>query len=669
MDTLDAYFPYEEYRPQQRGMLEFAAQCAREGGIAMIDAPTGSGKSSVVAGLLAERNGRKVCIAVRTKSQLVTFIRELALIKKKQPELRVAYLMGKAGMCPLGGEGDVYRRCEGVKTVSNSMMRERADKGALVPAKDPFILQQIRRMDRDHPLICPFFIHSRVFMQGETGGIKMVPSATLRTRADKVTADMVDPARLGKVAGEICPYELMIYAARNADVIILNYHHLFDRMIREQVYLSIGVEPQDVLLLIDEAHNCGEVIQSIESVVLEERDLEQVSRELLALRRRHKGADAVQRILPRLSEFITGLKNSPEPEDWFDPVIFDRMVVRGSFYKNLDEILDDLLRISDQVREKNQKAGEYRETAIERLTTFLFRLNESAKDPAYLTVYRRKEEEIALEVRNIDPSASLKDICGSHSCSVLISGTLSPVESFRRYFFENAKVGTLTLTNAFPKQNRLILCARDITTAFSMRQDQKNTARIEQYITTFAALDGNLAIYFPSYQILDRFAKGCAAQIPAKQIFIEPRDASDATTALAEFLTLPQKGRSGLLFAVCGGKWSEGLDYRGEMLSGAMVIGLPLAPYNRVRRMVIDYFRRKFGTEGEFLSYTLPAINRALQALGRVLRSPSDKGVLVLGERRFLEDGIRSALPPWLEKEMIECDALILGTEIAQWQS
>jgi DNA excision repair protein ERCC-2 len=202
-----------------------------------------------------------------------------------------------------------------------------------------------------------------------------------------------------------------------------------------------------------------------------------------------------------------------------------------------------------------------------------------------------------------------------------------------------------------------------------MRQDKKNTARIEQYITTFAALDGNLAIYFPSYQILDRFAKRCAAQIPAKQIFIEPRDASDATTALAEFLTLPQKGKSGLLFAVCGGKWSEGLDYRGEMLSGALVIGLPLAPYNRVRRMVIDYFRRKFGTEGEFLSYTLPAVNRALQALGRVLRSPSDKGVLVLGERRFLEDGIRSALPPWLEKEMIECDALIFGTEIAQWQS
>jgi hypothetical protein len=35
MDAFDAYFPYDAYRPHQRDMLEFAAQCAREGSIAM----------------------------------------------------------------------------------------------------------------------------------------------------------------------------------------------------------------------------------------------------------------------------------------------------------------------------------------------------------------------------------------------------------------------------------------------------------------------------------------------------------------------------------------------------------------------------------------------------------------------------------------------------------
>ena len=219
----------------------------------------------------------------------------------------------------------------------------------------------------------------------------------------------------------------MMHAARNTDVIILNYHHLFDREIREQLYANLGVEPQDVLLLIDEAHNCGDVITSIGSVTLEERDLEQASRELSGMRKRHKGAEAVQHVLPRLTEFIRGLANSAETEDWFDPAIFDRKIVRESLYKEMDEIVDDLIGLAESVREKNQKAGEFRETAIERLTGFLVRLSQSATDPAYLTVYRKEESGITLEVRNIDPSTSLIEVCSSHACAVLISGTLSPV--------------------------------------------------------------------------------------------------------------------------------------------------------------------------------------------------------------------------------------------------
>jgi len=669
MDDFDAYFPYDRYRPHQREMLEFAAQCAREGRIAMIDAPTGSGKSSVVASLLAERKGRKVVIAVRTISQLGTFIRELTLVKQKQPQVRTVYLVGKSSMCPLGGEGDVYRRCEGVKRFSSSLMRDRAEKGALVPAKDPFITQQIRRMDREHPLICPFFIHSRSFVQGDTGGLKMVPSQPLRSKSERVLDEPVPPPQLSEFCGNLCPYELMMHAARNADVIILNYHHLFDDAIREQVYLALSIEPKDVLLLIDEAHNCGDVIQSIGSVELAGRDLEQASRELSALRRRHKGAEAIQHVLPRLTEFIRGLGNSNEVEDWFDPVIFDRMIVKGSLWKEMEEIVDELMGLAEAVREKNQKSGEYRETAIERLTAFLYRLSQSSRDPAYLTLYRKDEGGTTLEVRNIDPAAPLQEICSSHACCILISGTLSPVESFSRYYFGDMEIPALTLPNMFPKENRLICGAGDITTTFSLRQDRGNNEKIAEYICAFSTVRGNVAVYFPSYQILESFAERCTPGIRGKKVFAEPRDAAGAGSALSEFLSLPSRGGAGMMFAVCGGKWSEGLDYRGEMLSGAMVIGLPLAPFTRVRKMVIEYFRHKFSNEGEFLCYTLPAISRSMQALGRVLRTPEDRGVLVLGERRFLERGVRAALPGWIRDELVECDIGRFREVISTWQS
>ena len=668
MDSIDTFFPYCEYRPGQRHMLDVVAQVAREGGIAMIDAPTGSGKSSVVAPLLAERNGRKLVIAVRTISQLTTFIRELELVRQKKPELKYVYLVGKKSMCPLGGEGDVYRRCEGVKAFSNSLMRDRAEKGALNPSKDPFIIQQVRRMDRDHPLLCPYYIASKMFVPAESMGLRMVPSTALRSKAERVIANAVGPRELAGFCGEICPYELMMQAARNTDVVILNYHHLFDRDIREQLYANIGVEAKDVFLLVDEAHNCGDVITGIESVSLEEKDLEQASRDLATMRKRHKGAEAVQHVLPRLTEFIRGLANSHETEDWFDPSIFDRMVVRGSLYRDMDEIVDELMGLSESIREKNQKAGEYRETAIERLTVFLLRLSQSSTDPAYLTVYRKEEAGVTLEVRNIDPSAPLREICSAHACCVLISGTLSPVEGFRKYYFGDLAVTTLSLPNAFPRENRLICGATDITTAYSMRQNKENTGRVVGYISAFGSLKGNRAVYFPSYQILESYAELAVPLLKGRKVFVEPRASADAGAALSEFLSLPAQGKSGILFAVCGGKWSEGLDYRGEMLDGAMVIGLPLAPFNRVRKMMIEYFRHKFGDEGEFLCYTLPAINRSLQALGRVLRTPEDRGVLVLGDRRFLERRVRQALPAWIREEVIECELQKFGDVIAGWK-
>jgi DNA excision repair protein ERCC-2 len=229
-------------------------------------------------------------------------------------------------------------------------------------------------------------------------------------------------------------------------------------------------------------------------------------------------------------------------------------------------------------------------------------------------------------------------------------------------------VTTLSLPNAFPKENRLVTCANDITTAYSMRQNKENTTRITDYIRAFSALKGNRAVYFPSYQILESYANLATPHIRNRKIFIESRDAGEAGAALSHFLSLPERGESGVMFAVCGGKWSEGLDYRGEMLNGAMVVGLPLAPFNRVRRMMIDYFRHKFGEEGEFICYTLPAINRSLQALGRVLRTPEDRGVLVLAEKRFLERRVRGALPAWMQEEMIACDITKFREVIGTWK-
>ena len=39
----------------------------------------------------------------------------------------------------------------------------------------------------------------------------------------------------------------------------------------------------------------------------------------------------------------------------------------------------------------------------------------------------------------------------------------------------------------FPEENRIVCCANDITTAFSMRQNKENSARIGDYIKAFCS--------------------------------------------------------------------------------------------------------------------------------------------------------------------------------------
>ena len=666
-DTAD-FFPYQTYRKNQKEMLEEVEKTAEENGILLIDAPTGSGKSSVIASLLAKANGRKILVAVRTISQLQIFIRELDLIRqKKQPTLKFVYLIGKGNMCPLGGYGDVYRRCEGVKAFTSALMQQRAERGSFDPATDKQILEQIRKQDREHPLICPYFVNSRVFIQSDEGGRRMIPSPELRRKSEIAQKQIVRPSELLNFAGKVCPYDLMLSAAKGADVIICNYYHLFNDDIREQLYVNLQCEEHNVMLLLDEAHNLGDVIQTIQSIRIRDTDIEAAANEIASLRDKVRGSEAVRHILPRIAEFIDGLQRSNEAEDWFDPQIFNRFIIKGSLYEKPEAMLEDIISIKEAMRERGIERGDYRESAIEKLCEFLIRLYRSSTDPSFLTVYTKDAETITLEVRNIDPADRLQELVSKHSATILISGTLSPVNSYRKYYFGSMPVKTLSLANSFPKENRMVLGTRDITTAFSKRQNAENTQTIVAYILAFAKLPGNIAVYFPSYQLQNRFAEACVSRIRTKQVFIEPRESDEANEALKEFISLPGKHKSGILFAVCGGKWSEGLDYRGDQLTAALVIGLPLAPFTPVRRMVNSYYRRKFGAEGEFIAYTLPAINKSMQALGRVLRTENDRGVLILGDQRFLEGEIFGGLSPWMQDELMECDVDTVKSKLEKW--
>jgi DNA excision repair protein ERCC-2 len=99
-----------------------------------------------------------------------------------------------------------------------------------------------------------------------------------------------------------------------------------------------------------------------------------------------------------------------------------------------------------------------------------------------------------------------------------------------------------------------------------------------------------------------------------------------------------------IVLAVQGGSLAEGIDLPGEALIGCIVVGPPLPPFDLERQLIKDYFDRRFGC-GEHYAYTFPAMAKAIQAAGRVIRSARDRGLIIFLDGRFLEDSYAQCFP------------------------
>ena len=125
-----------------------------------------------------------------------------------------------------------------------------------------------------------------------------------------------------------------------------------------------------------------------------------------------------------------------------------------------------------------------------------------------------------------------------------------------------------------------------------------------------------------------------------------------------------------IVFAVQGGSFSEGMDYAGEMVIGAFVVGPPLPGYDLEREQMKGYYQRQYGAGFDY-AYVIPAMAKAIQSAGRVIRSETDRGLIVLMDSRFIEPGYARSMPAdWFESEATELvSGSILEEVAAFWEA
>jgi DNA excision repair protein ERCC-2 len=180
-----------------------------------------------------------------------------------------------------------------------------------------------------------------------------------------------------------------------------------------------------------------------------------------------------------------------------------------------------------------------------------------------------------------------------------------------------------------------------VRTTYKAREE--NYGRIAKLLSEMAeAHTGNALVLFPSY----RFLADIAAVMPPTRarLLVQRSDLSDfERQQILQALAAPPPGGV-LLFAVSGGMYAEGVDYPGELLSAVFVVSPALPQVSFERELLRRYFEEREEAGFEY-AYLQPGMTRVVQAAGRLIRSETDRGVIALICRRFLEKPYARYLP------------------------
>ena len=178
---------------------------------------------------------------------------------------------------------------------------------------------------------------------------------------------------------------------------------------------------------------------------------------------------------------------------------------------------------------------------------------------------------------------------------------------------------------------------------------------------------GNYLAFFPSYAYLQQVYEAFAARWPDIPTLVQQRSLDDAGRAefLAQFA--PHPANTLLGFAVMGGIFGEGVDLVGDRLIGCAIVGVGLPQVNPRQEMLRRYYEEQSGCGFDY-AYRYPGMNKVLQAAGRVVRTPQDKGVVLLLDDRFAQPDTARLFPPhWQHIQYLPGTAALETALAAFW--
>ena len=456
----------------------------------------------------------------------------------------------------------------------------------------------------------------------------------------------------------VCPFELQIDSAREADLVICDYNYVFaprsvfGRM--TDINIDRTGKPD---LVIDEAHNLPSRAMEYYSPSLSSLLLEQMRDEIrrvppLFRREAEELLDgSLQTLAACRGAVCTGPMRIDPPVDLF-------LDQQGRLSAFLARYLDSDVEIGHQ-------------DAILSLFSYWSDFSEALEfvaDPdrqEFFTTYHPHPTGGVVRITCCDASPMLKGCYDDYEQVVGFSATLKPFAYYVELSgLDAGKVRTAEFASPFPKDRRKILIIPQVSTTYGHRE--RNYARIADAIQRITLLQrGNYLVFLPSFEFLERVA--ALFQPPEDFCVMKQERGMKASGVAALVEGLRNLDVATIVFAVQGGSLAEGIDYAGETVIGAFVVGPPLPQYDLEREQMRRYYQRKYHAGFEY-AYVIPAMAKAIQAAGRVIRSETDRGLIVLMDKRFMEPGYSRTMPAdWFESDVAALVSNSILKEVADF--
>lgn len=446
------------------------------------------------------------------------------------------------------------------------------------------------------------------------------------------------------VKHKVCPFEMSLDVSYWCDGIICDYNYLFDPDASLKRYFADGTKG-NYIFLVDEAHNLVDRARQMYSAVLVKEDFLKCKNAVKDMDKRLASS------LEKCNKYLLSLKRQCDKEY----IIVDDC---GTFPDTLSKCFSYMQKFLDKY--KNNPVSD---EIIEFFFSVRHFLNMyDCADDKYVTYAELADDgNLLLHLYCVDPSGNISLRLSQGKAAVMFSATFLPVNYFKEMISGNTEDYAVYAHSPFDTSNKRVIVGRDVSSRYTRRNVNEYT-KVAYYIRKLVtSRDGRYMVFFPSYSYMQAVYDVYTEKYQSNIIELADNDmASDMVLDIfylsggsvyniikqppnmkeadkEKFLSLfMEKDSTNIVgFCVLGGIFSEGIDLRGEALIGAAIVGTGIPMICRQRNILRDYFDSR-GRNGYQYAYVYPGMNKVLQAAGRVIRTDSDKGIILLLDDRFL---------------------------------